>query len=102
MRRYGPDNSIELCRHNCLSSDLQKICDKAARLAQDLLGRLDKLKVEVNDPNKIKGKGSGRKMWQSLKQAVATLWTKDEISALVERLSKLREAIDTRILLALR
>jgi hypothetical protein len=85
-----------------ISPELRKICDRAARLAQELLGRLDKLKVKANDADKSRVKEKGGKIWQSLKQAIATVWSKDERSALVGRLAKLREAIDTHVLLALR
>lgn len=84
IRKLRPDETISL--------EFRKICDEAARLAQELLGRLDKLKVKEKD----------REKWKTMKQALASVWSKDDITALFERLSRISDAIETRILLSVR
>ena len=71
-------------------------------MAQELLEKLDKLKVKRKDEDGIDGKGKEKQKWKTLKQALANVWSEDDITALVERLSKIRQAIETRILLSLR
>jgi len=60
-------------------------------MAENLLKRLKGLK--------IKGKN---RVWESLRQAVQAALSKEEIAALQNSLSVLREALETRVLVSLR
>jgi hypothetical protein len=93
-QKLRPDQSLGL--------EFQQICVEAARLAQELLGKLDKVKVKTTAEDRIDGKGREKQKWKTLKQALASVWSDDDIVALVERLSRIRQAIETRILLSLR
>jgi hypothetical protein len=68
------------------------ICDGATKVAEDLLRRLNKLKVN----------GSKHRKLESLQQAVRSAWSKREIINLVERLSGFRRALDSRVLFSIR
>ena len=72
---------------------LRELCDKAAAVADELLKRLGTLKQSAN--------GKHRR-WESLHLAVRSLWNEKEIKSLLERLSALKEALNTRILFSLR
>ena len=71
--------------------DFEQICDEARKVAQELLIRLESLKV--------KGK---HRLWKSLRQAVQTALSTDEIDALRSRLAYLSKALETRVLMDLR
>jgi hypothetical protein len=73
-------------------TSFQKICLEAANIADEILGQLGTLKV----------KDSKHRKWQSLKYAVKSLWSEKEISTLVERLSALKKALETRLLFSIR
>jgi hypothetical protein len=68
------------------------ICDEAARIANELLTRLQKLKVKAN--GKLRS-------WESLKAAVKAAWSQDEIASLTRRLSTLKEVFYSRYMLSL-
>jgi hypothetical protein len=70
----------------------EKICAGAMSIAQELLERLEKLKL----------KGIRSSKWDAFQKAVKSLWTKKEVNELVDRLSKFKAALDARILLSLR
>jgi hypothetical protein len=74
-----------------LADNLKRICDEAATVAEKIIQKLDRLKV--------KGK---HRVWESFQQAVRAAWSKTEIANLLERLSNLRMALDTHVLLSLR
>jgi hypothetical protein len=79
-----------------LGPDFEKVCGEANKVARELLRRLDRLKV-------TKGPGMDKpRKWETLQQAFAIAWSKDDVEELVDRLSKIREAIETRILFSLR
>jgi hypothetical protein len=65
---------------------VDKICEEAARLAEEILRRLDGLKVE----------GQKRRMWKSFSQAIKCAWTKEEIAAMVKRLAAFKDALVAR------
>ncbi|TVY20871.1 Vegetative incompatibility protein HET-E-1 [Lachnellula arida] len=73
-------------------SSFQRICDDAIMIAEELLNRLGALKVNEG----------GKKRWESLKVAVKSAWSKDEIAALMQRLSIFRESLNSRILFSIR
>jgi hypothetical protein len=65
---------------------VKKICDDASKLAQEILDRVDKLKVM----------GKKRRKWKSLEQALKCAWSGEEITSLVKRLGLLKDALLTR------
>jgi hypothetical protein len=71
---------------------LEKICREASRAAEELVERLDKLKV----------KSSKHRRWNSFCQALEAAWSKEEIDALKGRLSSLKKALETRVLFSIR
>lgn len=83
----------------CLSDDdqadqnaFEKICSNALEVAKELHSKLDKLRLDQT-PRK-------RRRWGTMVQVVSLLWSGDEINGLCKRLSALREALQTRVLLS--
>lgn len=72
--------------------DFEKICDGAAKVAEELIGRLNELKV----------KGSKHRKWESFQQALKSAWSKEEISSLLKRLSNFRDALLNQVLFSIR
>jgi hypothetical protein len=73
------------------SSDFRKVCNEAIALAEEILSRLDGLKV------------TGKyRAWTSFKQAIKAAWSQKEKDNLTKRLSTLKSALETRVLLSLR
>jgi hypothetical protein len=70
----------------------EKLCDEAATLAEELIVRLNKLKV----------KDGRQRIWRSLKEAVETAWSKNEVADMKRRLLSFREALETRVLFSIR
>lgn len=66
-----------------------EICNNAILIAAELLSKLDSLKV----------KDGKHRVWQTLKAAIKTAWSKGEISELRERLSSLKESLTPQLLL---
>ena len=73
------------------SSTFGKVCNEAIALAEEILSRLDELKVA--------GK---HRAWTSFKQAIKAAWSQKEKDNLTKRLSTLKSALETRVLLSLR
>jgi hypothetical protein len=76
---------------------LQHLCATCHKVADELLARLDRLKV-----SKDSGAKGGRILFQSFHSAMMSVWSKVEIEDLVSRLSSLRNQIQTHVLLDLR
>ncbi|OCL14738.1 hypothetical protein AOQ84DRAFT_220108 [Glonium stellatum] len=74
-----------------LHPNLQKLCDEAVKVAQQINERLGKLKVSQK-----------KSIRNSLQQAIRAAWAADELAALLARLSTLKETLETSILMALR
>ena len=74
---------------------LSQIIEDAEELAKELLERLSSLKVQSDQ-----GRKWGR-IWESVRKAVETVWTKDEIAALNKRLESFKNAIKTSILVSI-
>ena len=70
---------------------LQILCDGCAAIAEELLARLDRLKVE--------GK---HKMWKNFKKAIESQWSQNELKSLSSRLTEYRTALDTHVLINLK
>jgi len=83
--------ATKLSHERGLSKDFEQICQNLRNMAENLLKRLKGLK--------IKGKN---RVWESLRQAVQAALSKEEIAALQNSLSVLREALETRVLVSLR
>jgi hypothetical protein len=73
-------------------TNFEKLCDEAATLAEELIERLDRLKV----------KDGKRRIWRSLKQAIETAWSEKEVADMRKRLLSLRGALETRVLFSVR
>lgn len=70
----------------------QRICAEAVMLADDLIQRLDQLKIRV---------GKGRKR-ESFRKAIQSAWSRDEIVSMNRRLASLKDAMETQILFYIR
>jgi hypothetical protein len=85
----------ELCNDWQDSNELQlgKLCKDCNRAASDLLTALEKLKIEA---------GTKNRSWKSFRAALKSIWSKEEIEALAQRLESYRRQLDTRILVSIR
>lgn len=72
---------------------LRKICDEAATVAEELLRRLETLKLNCGNKSRV---------WASLQLAVRSLWNEKEITSLSDRLATLKEALKTHLFFSLR
>ena len=70
----------------------ESLCRKAAKIAEELIKRLEKLKLRE----------CKSRQWESFKQVIRGAWTKDELISLTKRLSELRKALDARVLFSIR
>jgi hypothetical protein len=70
---------------------LVDICDACKKVARDLITRLARLKVQ--------GK---HRAWQSLRQAIRSIWKQEEIDALLARLARFKDIMELHIFLAMR
>lgn len=68
------------------------LCDEAVNLADELVKRLNTLKVKDRKLRK----------WRSLQHAVESAWTQKERDGLEKRLSSLKDALETRVLFSIR
>ncbi|KFZ16661.1 hypothetical protein V502_04977 [Pseudogymnoascus sp. VKM F-4520 (FW-2644)] len=75
---------------------LQDLCRSCTSVADELLLRLNKLKV----PTSI-GQGK-RKRWKSAQHAVQSVWAEKELSTLGGRLAGFKQALELRIVAQLR
>jgi hypothetical protein len=73
------------------SSNFSKVCNEAIALAEEILSRLNGLKVT--------GK---HRAWASFRQAIKAAWSEKEKDNLTKRLLTLKSALETRVLLSLR
>jgi hypothetical protein len=79
-----------------LGPEFERVCREAKEIAHELLRRLNRLKV-------TKGQGmQSPKKWETLQQAFAIAWSKNDVEGLVARLTKIKGAIEMRILSSLR
>jgi hypothetical protein len=69
----------------------ETICDKTVKVAQELINKLDKVKIEGTKHRKLK----------TLHQLIMREWSREEIDGLVNRLSALKEAFDREVLVAI-
>jgi hypothetical protein len=81
---------------SCRTRDEQTLEDLSYRcsaIADVLLTKLDKLKVE---------KGVKFRKWKSFRQALKSVWTKEELDKLAEILSGYRNQLEFHVLLSMR
>jgi hypothetical protein len=70
---------------------LSQIISDVEKVANELLKRLNGLKVKD---------GKHRK-WESIRKAVESAWTKDEIAALTKRLATFKDAVEANLLFSI-
>jgi hypothetical protein len=68
------------------------ICEKAANVAEELLSRLERIKV----------KDGKKRRWKSFEQALRGAWSHDEVRVLNKHLSTLSQALETQVLFSMR
>lgn len=78
------------CQTN-IEYTLAGLCNASLTVAQELLGKLDSLKV----------KGRAR-VWKSVKIAISHSWNQDERNALAQRLQRIKELIEAHVLSSVR
>jgi len=72
---------------------LKELCDACESVAKDLLEALDKVKVD--------GKGK-REQWKSIRKALRSVWSKEQIQELAQRLDNLRAGLNLHVVADLR
>ncbi|KAH8786794.1 hypothetical protein F5882DRAFT_326431 [Hyaloscypha sp. PMI_1271] len=93
------DLNIKLQCHErlgCLTRDeqaLEDLSSQCSTLATELLGRLEKLKVEQNVKNR---------KWKSFRQALKIVWGKEALDQMAATLSDYRSQLELHVLLSLR
>lgn len=89
----GSDSLSHLAEdHSEKQKPFKTICDKAAKVAEELVARLERLKL----------KGSEKRKWKSFEQALKGAWSNVEVMSLNKRLSTLKEALETQVLFSIR
>ena len=66
----------------------QRILHRAEETAKELVERLERLKVKRPKSRK----------WESVRKAVQSVWTKDEVEALTKKLERFKDAVETHVL----
>lgn len=90
-RLRQPLHPESLTRVTQEGADLQRICDKCDEIAQDLLKRLESLRM-----------AGGKGVLKSFRYALKTYWAKEDLDILVDRLEKIREILEMTVLVELR
>jgi hypothetical protein len=72
---------------------LQTLCLSCRKSAIDLLEALDKVKVKVN------GK---QQKWESMRKALRSVWSREEVKELEQRLSKIKDDLNFHVVVGLR
>lgn len=76
------------------SSALQRICGNCMDASNELLHRLQGLKIPRNTVE--------HRRWKSFRQALKTVWSKNEIDAMASRLLLLRHELNTELIVITR
>jgi N-terminal domain on NACHT_NTPase and P-loop NTPases len=71
--------------------ELRRLCTSCSSVAEELLGTLDKVKVK-GDQGKLK----------SIRKAIRSVWSKDDIEGLERRLARFREELNFYITMNIR
>ena len=72
---------------------LEAICHGCITVSEELLARLDKLKVQNGQQNR---------RWKSFRQALKSVWSKSAIDEISTRLEKFKQELDGHVLVSLR
>jgi len=86
----------------------ESICDGAEDIAREIITRLESLKMKGKKFHILDAIGwqtmKGRKgeVKETIKMAVKSLWTKEELDGLVERLMGFKQALQTGVIFKLR
>jgi len=72
---------------------LATICNGCIGISKDLTTRLEKLKVPSDHKHR---------KWESFKQTLKTVWTKEKIEEAAAKLAKLRTELDTHVIFSIR
>lgn len=72
---------------------LEDICRACVEVSKELVDRLEKLKVPDGHPHR---------KWKSFRQALKTVWSKEKIEEVADRLAKFRIELDTYVILSLK
>jgi len=89
LKTHGLDNVSISGEENLL----QTISDECSTIADELLTRLEKLKVKSD----TKQRG-----WKSLRQALKSIWSKEDLDELSGRLSLFRDQLQFHILVSMK
>lgn len=76
------------------SPNLDRICTECISISDELLRRLQRLKVPQNA---VEGR-----LWKSFRQALKSVWSKNAIDGIASRLSSLRDEMTTEIIVITR
>jgi len=87
------DRSGDLTKLSKEEKSLDAMSEQCTNIADELLSRLEKLKVE---------KGAKHRAWKSFRQALKSVWNKDELDELSERLLGYRDQLQFQILLSMK
>lgn len=71
---------------------LRNLCDKCVEVAFELQIQLDKLKAK---------EGSGKRL-RSYKAALVSVWRKDQVEEIAQRLERYQREVDTRVIIGIR
>jgi hypothetical protein len=89
MNHPGSDGDPSVSFTDPADSELYQICEKCKTTATELLAKLQEVKV----------KGKHRR-WKSFRQALKSVWTKDEVDGLARRLAVFRNQLQFRIMVS--
>jgi len=82
--------------HNAIGKGdqaLEDICGRCVEVSKELVGRLEKLKVPADHKYRE---------WKSFRQALKAVWGREKTEEMATRLAKLREELETHVLIELR
>jgi hypothetical protein len=85
--------ALDRTKSNDDEKSLQTISDECAKIADILLERLEKLKVKSD----AKHRG-----WKSVRQALKSVWSKEELEELAARLWMFRDQLQFQVLVSMK
>jgi hypothetical protein len=89
MNHTGSDGHTSVSSTDLADSELHQICENCKSISTKLLAKLQEIKV--------KGK---HRQWKSFRQALKSVWTKDEIDGLARRLAVFRNQLQFHIMVS--
>jgi hypothetical protein len=85
------ERSAETAEEKDDGETFQHILYGAEKAAKELVERLERLKVKDTKSRK----------WESVRKAVQSVWTRDEIEALTQKLGRFKDALETHVLFSI-